>query len=398
MRRKIVTLLGVLFLFGTMWGMPIEAAVSAGTPSGTPPYSAYLGVETPAETQTTIGDMGGEVYVFNEDGQYRTSVTFSVGVTRLDYLALKTTIDATAFATDRNAPLETCSVELTPVRVELRRSSDIAYRTLDFDPELTAMMLDENGALCCLLYDADVQSFAITGGIAQGDSLRVTFTVSGLETWGEGNYVADDITYYYRVRDDGTIEITHCTNCTATTLTIPSKIDGYTVTSIGEQAFADCDTLTDVLIPRTVVSIGSRAFADCVALLSVTIMNPDCSIADAADTFSNDGDIYTGIIASYADSTAATYAENWNRFFVSIGTALGDVDGDGSVTPIDARLILIAYATEQTGRVADLTDAQKLIADVDASGKIDAVDAHYVLVYYATEQVRQEVTWDMVLS
>ncbi len=43
------------------------------------------------------------------------------------------------------------------------------------------------------------------------------------------------------------------------------------VTSIGEDAFRNCGTLTSVVIPESVTSIGDYAFYGCSALTSVTI-------------------------------------------------------------------------------------------------------------------------------
>ncbi|XQP55299.1 MAG: leucine-rich repeat domain-containing protein [Mycoplasmoidaceae bacterium] len=60
-------------------------------------------------------------------------------------------------------------------------------------------------------------------------------------------------------------------------LTIPSTVEDvgktYTVTSIGNAAFFDCDFLTSVIIPDTVTSIGVRAFEKCTGLTSITIPN-----------------------------------------------------------------------------------------------------------------------------
>ena len=46
-------------------------------------------------------------------------------------------------------------------------------------------------------------------------------------------------------------------------VTIPSTIEGYSVTSIGERAFEDCYKLTSIEIPNSVTSIGYNAFSGC---------------------------------------------------------------------------------------------------------------------------------------
>lgn len=67
-------------------------------------------------------------------------------------------------------------------------------------------------------------------------------------------------------------------NCTSlTSITIPDS-----VTSIGDHAFCNCTSLTSITIPDSVTSIGAYAFCDCTSLTSVTIPDSVTNIGDAA--------------------------------------------------------------------------------------------------------------------
>ena len=72
---------------------------------------------------------------------------------------------------------------------------------------------------------------------------------------------------------DGKTLIQYAVGKTATTFTVPD-----TVTSIGEEAFSWCRSLTSVVIPDSVTSIGSGAFYNCHSLTSVVIPDSVTSI------------------------------------------------------------------------------------------------------------------------
>ena len=65
-------------------------------------------------------------------------------------------------------------------------------------------------------------------------------------------------------------------------ITIPSDIDGYSVTAIGNYAFKGCWSLENVTIPDSVISIGSGAFSNCSCLISIDIPNSVTSIGNSA--------------------------------------------------------------------------------------------------------------------
>ena len=86
------------------------------------------------------------------------------------------------------------------------------------------------------------------------------------------------VTHYnttYTVTSIGNNAFAYCSNLTSVTI-------GNSVTSIGEFAFAYCSSLTSVTIPNSVTYIEFGAFRNCSSLTSVTIGNSVTSIGGYA--------------------------------------------------------------------------------------------------------------------
>ncbi|MBP1542456.1 MAG: leucine-rich repeat domain-containing protein, partial [Oscillospiraceae bacterium] len=98
----------------------------------------------------------------------------------------------------------------------------------------------------------------------------VSYTLEQTEDITEVNGAVTSGDYSYNLLRDGTIEITDYTG-SAPELVIPSEMDGYTVTSIGDDAFRNCDNLTVVTLPESITYIGGNAFSYCDNLISITI-------------------------------------------------------------------------------------------------------------------------------
>ena len=113
-----------------------------------------------------------------------------------------------------------------------------------------------------------------------GMMLLVTASVSAYDFTVDGKY--------YNILDlqGSTCEITHGDEKYTGDIVIPEYVeyDGNTlnVVSIGDSAFADCDSLASVVIPNSVTEIGDSAFYFCRGLTSIDIPNSVTVIGDYA--------------------------------------------------------------------------------------------------------------------
>ena len=86
----------------------------------------------------------------------------------------------------------------------------------------------------------------------------------------------------YIITEDGEIIGLTEHGKTLTVLNIPEKVNGITVTRIGDRAFTYCSNITSVTIPETVTSIGKMAFMRCTGLTSIVIPSRVTTVEDSA--------------------------------------------------------------------------------------------------------------------
>lgn len=94
-------------------------------------------------------------------------------------------------------------------------------------------------------------------------------------------HAEDSGDFAYRVLPDHTAELI-CQNPEIVRAEIPETIDGYPVTVLGENCFAQCDVMTEVIIPDTVTTLGDQAFFGCSSLTGITIPASVTSIGEFA--------------------------------------------------------------------------------------------------------------------
>ncbi|MDC0296301.1 leucine-rich repeat domain-containing protein [Akkermansiaceae bacterium] len=85
----------------------------------------------------------------------------------------------------------------------------------------------------------------------------------------------------YEIKGDA-VTITGCDKKASEELIIPAMIEGKPVTSIGDEAFKDCKSLTNITIGNGVTSVGGVAFFKCRKLTSITIPDSVTSIGAGA--------------------------------------------------------------------------------------------------------------------
>ncbi len=89
------------------------------------------------------------------------------------------------------------------------------------------------------------------------------------------------------INNDTEYEVSGIGTCKDTDIIIPDTYNGKPVTSIGDYAFYDCDSLQSVVIGNSVTSIGDFAFYLCTSLQSIEVAEENTNYKDI------DGNLYT---------------------------------------------------------------------------------------------------------
>lgn len=168
-----------------------------------------------------------------------------------------------------------------------------------------------------------------------------------------------------------------------TAVTIPDS-----VTTIGESAFRYCKNLRSIVLGNSVTSIGDYAFMDCDKCTSVSIPESVTNIGEQAFGYYilhhgggmsvlkvKDFTIYGAL-----GSEAQRYANENDFSFIPISdtqSILGDANGDGEVTIIDATCIQRHLAS------FNVISFDEATSDATGDGKVTIIDATCIQRYLA---------------
>ncbi|MDP2210920.1 MAG: leucine-rich repeat protein [Candidatus Aquicultor sp.] len=145
----------------------------------------------------------------------------------------------------------------------------------------------------------------ITGYTGNGGAVKIPRKLDGLTVTSIGNNAFNGYRNTHSDEPTGTVTSIGNNAVIITSIAIP---DG--VTSIGDAAFAYCRNLTTMFILSEVTSVGRMAFYGCSGLENIVFFSPDTSIYDEEYTIPA-----TTNIIGWPWSTASDYAAKYGRTF-----------------------------------------------------------------------------------
>lgn len=161
--------------------------------------------------------------------------------------------------------------------------------------------------------------------------------------------------YKYALNTDGTATLTKFTGKHAN---VPEKVtkgdDTYTVTAIGEKAFATLNSqqtptpnmnLESVILPGSIQTIGHSAFSDCTNLSSLTTRNQDTSIPNGITTIAEQTFEYCTSLNRFDFPNSITSIEHGAFYWCS---SLSNITLPEGLTTVGPGAFSVAGLTEVT--------------------------------------------------
>ncbi len=166
---------------------------------------------------------------------------------------------------------------------------------------------------------------------------------------------------------------------TISQLSIPASIEGYTVTSIADEALVGYQDLTTIEVPSTITNIGSHAIGywrntdGSYSKMSKVVIY--CEEGSTAQMYAiqNGLDYSTEIVPAPSETTTPTSTPATTTP-ITISVIYGDVDYDGDVDIMD---VILLNRNLMIG--ADIKPKGLVNADVDLNDEVDAVDSLNIL-------------------
>ncbi|MBQ8210802.1 MAG: Ig-like domain-containing protein [Clostridia bacterium] len=214
----------------------------------------------------------------------------------------------------------------------------------------------------------------------------------------EHNYISKDVTEYIV-----TLECEHCQDIK--TGTIPQYVNLYKVLNFSDYGMSYTSLSTNFTPGDDVTVYISTGYADFEEIEFITTADDILGITKAENTyyncysfsFSKEGVATVAVVSKYDHSViydiitfvSIGYDSYLNTYINYTGETdkAGDVDGNGSITAADARLVLRLSAA-----LSDCNLVTKQYADANGDGTISASDARLVL------RVSAEIESDALLA
>ena len=189
--------------------------------------------------------------------------------------------------------------------------------------------------------------------------------------------IINGVHYYIK---DGSAMVTG-RNANVTNVTILSTIENngvtYSVTSIGNNAFDGCTSLTSIEIPSSVTSIGSSAFDGCTSLTSVVIPSSVTSIGDRV--FSSCTSLASIEIPSSVTSIdSSTFYGCTSLASIEIPSSVTSI-GDGAFSSCTSLTIYCEAESEPSGWHSYWNGSRPVVWGYDASNLKIINGVHYYI-------------------